>query len=432
MKIQILRSGLLLALAALSSNGSALTLGTDFNVDYTATSLGSIAGLPTNYGGLTFKLGDPNTILIGGAANTASGLLYEVAVTRDANNHITGFSGTPMAFGTVGEFIDGGVTYGPNDVLFTAQWPSNNLGQTKPGSSDEDRVDALGALGIGGSSISAVGFVPTGFSNAGAMKVVSWSAGNWYDVAFAPDGAGTFDLTSATQVTTLPGGPEGFVYVDGASAGFGVDSLLVSDYSSGRISAYQVDANGDPLVATRRDFITGLTGAEGAVIDPLTGDFLFSTFGGANQVIVVQGFTFGIGEITGLKWEDLNGDGVLDAGEPLLAGWNIELLDAGGNVVETTTTDGSGAYFFSNLTPGQYGVREVMQTGWLQTADTTNGSLLTVAVGQVIGGVNFGNRMVNNPPPPPPPQPGVPVPAPLLLIGLGLAALWSGQRRAMV
>lgn len=36
--------------------------------------------------------------------------------------------------------------------------------------------------------------------------------------------------------------------------------------------------------------ITGLTGAEGAAIDPLTGDFLFSTFGGGNQIVVVQGF----------------------------------------------------------------------------------------------------------------------------------------------
>ena len=35
---------------------------------------------------------------------------------------------------------------------------------------------------------------------------------------------------------------------------------------------------------------TLVSGAEGAAIDPLTGDFLFSTFGGGNQVIVVQGF----------------------------------------------------------------------------------------------------------------------------------------------
>ena len=34
----------------------------------------------------------------------------------------------------------------------------------------------------------------------------------------------------------------------------------------------------------------GLTGAEGSLIDPVTGDFLFSTFGGGDRLIVVQGF----------------------------------------------------------------------------------------------------------------------------------------------
>ena len=43
------------------------------------------------------------------------------------------------------------------------------------------------------------------------------------------------------------------------------------------------------LTAPGENFITGLSGAEGAFIDPLTGDFLFSTFGG-NRVILVTGF----------------------------------------------------------------------------------------------------------------------------------------------
>jgi hypothetical protein len=45
----------------------------------------------------------------------------------------------------------------------------------------------------------------------------------------APDGAGTFDIVSVTQVDLDPiasgvqglsGGPEGFVYIDSANAGF--------------------------------------------------------------------------------------------------------------------------------------------------------------------------------------------------------------------
>lgn len=37
--------------------------------------------------------------------------------------------------------------------------------------------------------------------------------------------------------------------------------------------------------------MTGLTGAEGAFLDPYSGDFLFTTFGGGNRLIAIRGFT---------------------------------------------------------------------------------------------------------------------------------------------
>ena len=68
--------------------------------------------------------------------------------------------------------------------------------------------------------------------------------------------------------------------------------MLVSEFSAGNVVAYDLDADGNPLVATRRELVTGLDGAEGAAIDPLTGDFLFSTFGAAvDRVVVLRGFT---------------------------------------------------------------------------------------------------------------------------------------------
>ena len=80
------------------------------------------------------------------------------------------------------------------------------------------------------------------------------------------------------------------MYLPGGSPGFPLDSMLVSEYSAGRIGTYAIDADGNPILATWRSFITDLSGAEGAFIDPVTGDFLFSTFGGGNRVIVVSGF----------------------------------------------------------------------------------------------------------------------------------------------
>jgi hypothetical protein len=268
-----------------------LEFGPDFLADYTATDLGSVGGLPSAYGGMVFKAGDSDTLLIGGAANTSAGRYYEVPVVRDGAGHVTGF-GAITAFGEVGEYNDGGIAYGPDGVLFTSQWEENGLGQTKPGSTDEDKVIDLNALGITtDSSISGLNFVRSGFSGAGRMKAVSWAGGSWYDIVLTPDGSGTYDIVSASLEVVLPGGPEGFVFIDDeGNPGFDVDSLLIADFNLGRISAYDLDANGDPLLPTRRDFITDLVGAEGTVIDPVTGDFLFSTFGGGDRIIRVEGF----------------------------------------------------------------------------------------------------------------------------------------------
>jgi hypothetical protein len=270
-------------------NNPGIVIQPPFDDNYTCRDLGSVPDLPPDYGGLTFKFDDPNTILIGGAANTADGKLYAIGVVRDAANHITGFTGTATVFADAA-FNDGGVVYGPGNVLFLARWPANEVGQTKPGSTSTDKIISLDPLGVTPSP-GGLNFVPTGYPGAGQLKLVSWEGGEWYTLAFTADGVGTFDLTAATLETTIIGGPEGFIYVPPGSPDFtDFNSMLVSEWSDGNIAAYQLDANGDPIPTTRVDFITGLSGAEGAVIDPVTGDFLFSTFGGGERVIVVQGF----------------------------------------------------------------------------------------------------------------------------------------------
>ncbi|MBW2268742.1 MAG: hypothetical protein JRH16_09200 [Deltaproteobacteria bacterium] len=271
------------------ASAPALTLAVPFDEAYATTDLGPVPGVPTSYGGLTLKAGDPNTLLIGGSANNSSGALYEIGVVRDAEGHITGFTGTAQRFADAA-YNDGGVTYGPNGVLFTSRWPQNELGQLKPGSTTTDKIIDLGALGVI-SSHAAINFVPNGFAGAGGMKLSSWSGGQFYSATFAGDGLGTFDVLDVVLETTLSGGPEGFAYVPLGSPLFDVPSMLVSEWSAGKVAAYEVDAEGDPIVGTRVDFITDLSGAEGAFIDPATGDFLFSTFGGGDRVIVVQGFT---------------------------------------------------------------------------------------------------------------------------------------------
>ncbi|MGE0225554.1 MAG: PEP-CTERM sorting domain-containing protein, partial [Acetobacteraceae bacterium] len=241
-------------------------------------------------GGLTFLNSD--TLLIGGNANGPAGDIKQIGVTRDGNGHITGFSGSATSYASAPN-IDGGLSFGPNGVLFYTTYSNNTIGQIKLGSTAADRVISLGSLSPSvAASVGTLAFVPTGFNGAGQLKIASYSAGFWYSATLTGDGNGTFDMTIGASSIVLNGGPEGIVYVDGGNAGFGgSDSVLISEYGSGAVAAYQIDSNGDPMTGTRQVFLSGLTGAEGAVIDPLTGDFLFSTFGGGNQVLVVSGFT---------------------------------------------------------------------------------------------------------------------------------------------
>ncbi len=53
-------------------------------------------------------------------------------------------------------------------------------------------------------------------------------------------------------------------------------------------------------------------------------------------------------------WEDLNQNGLQDAGEPGFAGIDVNLLDLGGNILATTTTNADGEYFFLNVAAGEY------------------------------------------------------------------------------
>ncbi|MDD2669535.1 SdrD B-like domain-containing protein, partial [Zoogloea sp.] len=66
-------------------------------------------------------------------------------------------------------------------------------------------------------------------------------------------------------------------------------------------------------------------------------------------------------------WEDMNFNGVQDAGEAGIQGVTVKLLNSLGTVVATTTTDASGNYLFSNVNVGNYKVQVVAPTGYYYT-----------------------------------------------------------------
>jgi hypothetical protein len=164
-----------------------------------------------------------------------------------------------------------------------------------------------------------------------------------------------YDLTGTGSWTVVDGG-EGDI--DGLANGVIVTSWYVNDdaaYQEFWLSAARVLPNGnlgDPAITTFTD-----------VPQP-----------GARK--------------TGVKYNDLDGDGVQDPGEPGIVGWRIfafrdvndnDMLDAGDTLVTSVLTGTNGVYSFS-LAAGNYIIVEEVKAGWFESPD-----LLTTFVNPVDG-----------------------------------------------
>ncbi len=92
------------------------------------------------------------------------------------------------------------------------------------------------------------------------------------------------------------------------------------------------------------------------------------------------------GKVCGVKFADLNGDGIQNVNEPPLAGWTVNA----GSV--TATTDASGKYCLDlvpHLPPGPYTVCEGTLPNW---TPTTPSCVQAPVVANTTTNVNFGNR----------------------------------------
>src|SRR5271157_2598176 len=97
--------------------------------------------------------------------------------------------------------------------------------------------------------------------------------------------------------------------------------------------------------------------------------------------------------VSGEVYDDVNGNGTLDNGEPGLSGWTVELTNTSTNSTYTTTTNASGIYSLSGVSAGTYTLSEVVQPGFAQTAPASPGTYtITVVSGQTVTGENFGDH----------------------------------------
>lgn len=89
-------------------------------------------------------------------------------------------------------------------------------------------------------------------------------------------------------------------------------------------------------------------------------------------------------EIRGTQWNDQNGNGIQDAGEPGLAGGTVYLDQNRNGRLDAeepfTLTDANGNYVFGNLVPGIYAVAIVPPVDWQRTSPTQTNSSNLIAV----------------------------------------------------
>jgi len=116
----------------------------------------------------------------------------------------------------------------------------------------------------------------------------------------------------------------------------------------------------------------GMNGAVDSDANPATGLTDVFNLALGQQKTDVDAGVFPVGAFCSIGdwvWQDVNCNGIQDAGEPGLNNVTVNLLNAAGNVVRTTTTGGSsnpdGFYEFRGLYPGTYTVQFVLPSGYV-------------------------------------------------------------------
>ena len=166
---------------------------------------------------------------------------------------------------------------------------------------------------------------------------------------------GTDDLGNPVLLTTTTDADGNYLFENLISGTYTVTETQPAGYADGMDDAGS--AGGD--ATTVNDEISGVVLAPGE--DAVEYDF--------GEIL--------LSSIAGTVYEDLNNDGVHDAGEAGIAGVEVVLTgtdDLGNPVSLTTTTDADGNYSFTDLRPGTYTVTETQPAVYLDGIDTAGSS----------------------------------------------------------
>jgi hypothetical protein len=265
-----------------------------------------------------------------------------VATTvTDANGFYQFANVTPGTY-TVGFTPPVGMVFSPN--VGGVNDPSNSDVNAGTGQTASFVVNA-------GDNITYVdaGFVPQNPANASLGDKV-WNDLNMDGIQDAgePGVAGvTVTLYAADGVTVVA------TTVTDAFGNYIFNNLTPADYVVGFSSLptdYAFSTAGAGSDTTKNSDANTVSGKTG-VISLLSGDNNMTIDAGIHNTNPLN--TNSIGDKV---WNDLDKDGVQDAGEPGVAGVTVTLYNAAGTPIGTTTTDANGNYLFPNLPNGTYSV----------------------------------------------------------------------------
>ncbi|HEY41452.1 MAG TPA: hypothetical protein G4O18_06295, partial [Dehalococcoidia bacterium] len=215
--------------------------------------------------------------------------------------------------------------------------------------------------------------VPIGYvaTTANPVSGVYVAAGSGATVDFGLQGIGGISGVVFHDTDADGERDNGEAGIDGVNVT--LDGKVTVTTSGGGLFYFSGVAVGDHMVAAGTP-----AGYVGTTPNPVTVTVVLN-------ITVTTCFGFrGSSGISGVVFDDIDGDGVQGIGEPGIGGVTV-ILDGG---AATTTTAGSGSYSFSSVLPGLHDVESGMPSGYIGTTPNPVDDVYVVAGGTAT--VNFG------------------------------------------
>ncbi len=359
-----------------ATDNDANSLGKTGSYNLTADNLTVDAGISQGVPSGLASLGDRVWYDLNNNGAQDAGELGAAGVTvnlyLDANNdgQITG--GEQTAFKTtttnaLGEYMFGGLNAGNYQVGFTlpAALSAYTL-STKDASGVSDALDSDGnpkntsvAGNTAGAQTSYTALIPLA---TGEDKIT-------VDLGIVPPantntlgGTAWFDTDSDGTQTANPGRVPGVVVNLYNSAGTLIATTTTDDNGDYLFVGL---ADGDYSVAfaaypagfdlTTKSTANDAIGSDADIVSGRTATVTLNA-GNRNDRTLDGGLISTRAALGNRVWEDLDADGIQDAGEPGVPGVTVTLFDGLSNIIATAITDFDGYYFFPNLNAGNYQV----------------------------------------------------------------------------